>query len=154
MADYFFDSSTLVKRYIAETGTAWVTGLVIPASGNRIYIAVIAGAETIAAITRRLRRGEITASDAKAAMTKFRRDFAGRYSRTQITLLLINHAMDLAGRHGLRGYDAVQLAAALQVQTERLSAGVPGLTFVSADNELNAAALAEGLMVDNPNAHP
>jgi hypothetical protein len=28
------------------------------------------------------------------------------------------------------------------------------MTFVSADDELNAAALAEGLPVENPNLHP
>jgi hypothetical protein len=27
-------------------------------------------------------------------------------------------------------------------------------TFVSADGDLNQAALAEGLVVDNPNLHP
>ena len=32
--------------------------------------------------------------------------------------------------------------------------GAPRLTFVSADRELNAAALSKGLVVDDPNAHP
>ncbi len=62
--------------------------------------------------------------------------------------------MNLAERYGLRGFDAVQLAAALQVQAERIASGVPGVTFVSADQALNAAAVAEGLAVDDPNLHP
>jgi hypothetical protein len=35
-----------------------------------------------------------------------------------------------------------------------LAAGLSPLTFVSADDHLNDAASAEGLTVDNPNAHP
>jgi hypothetical protein len=62
---------------------------------------------------------------------------------------LLRQAALLADTHALRGYDAVQLAAALDVRLQ-----VPMLTLVSADDELNAAATAEGLPVENPNAHP
>jgi len=44
MAVLFFDSSGLVKRYVAETGTAWVIGLLRP-SANDIFIANITGIE-------------------------------------------------------------------------------------------------------------
>ncbi len=37
MTVYYFDSSAIVKRYISETGTAWVISIVDPAMGNRIY---------------------------------------------------------------------------------------------------------------------
>ena len=47
-------------------------------------------------------------------------------------------------------YDAVQLAAALELN--RISQG--GIVLVSADQDLNAAATAEGLTVENPNLHP
>ncbi len=43
----------------------------------------------------------------------------------------------------------MQLAAALDTRA-RLSA----LTLLSADADLNAAAQAEGLAVDDPNRHP
>jgi hypothetical protein len=49
----------------------------------------------------------------------------------------------------LRGYDAVQLAAALEVHSH-----APSLTLLSADAGLNAAGAAEGLAVDDPNNHP
>ena len=62
--------------------------------------------------------------------------------------------MRLATKHSLRGYDAVQLAAALEANDERIANGLPTLTFVSADTELNTAAQAEGLPVENPNNHP
>ena len=44
--------------------------------------------------------------------------------------------------------DALHLAAALVVAGE-----VAEVMFVSADDALNAAARAEGLLVENPNAH-
>jgi hypothetical protein len=62
--------------------------------------------------------------------------------------------MLLAEKHGLRGYDAMQLAASLEVHVRYVAAGLPAVTCVSADTELNAAAIAEGLPIDDPNAHP
>jgi len=54
---------------------------------------------------------------------------------------LARAAGDLAERHALRGYDAVHLASALAVD-------LPGeLIVASWDQELAAAALAEGRMV-------
>ena len=62
--------------------------------------------------------------------------------------------MALAETHALRGYDAVQCAAALVIYTHRQTLGMHPLTLVSADAALNTAAAVEGLQVDNPNAHP
>ncbi len=154
MAVLFIDSSALVKRYVSETGTAWVLGITDPAVGNSLYIARITGVETISAITRRLRRGEITVAAAAAAITDFRLDFAAQYLSVEVTEGLVAHAMDLAETYGLRGYDAVQLAAGLHVHTTGLSLGLPALTFIAADGDLLAAAAAEGMMTDNPNSHP
>jgi hypothetical protein len=47
----------------------------------------------------------------------------------------------------------VQLAAAQEVQIRGDTLGLPVLTLVSADEELNVAATAEGLAVENPNRH-
>jgi len=67
----------------------------------------------------------------------------------EITIPLPRHASQLTDLHVLRAYDAVQLAAALDLH--RLD---PSLILVSADAELNAAATAEGLPVEDPNHHP
>lgn len=74
MTAYFFDSSALVKRYVRETGTTWVIGI-LRSPANSIYVAQIAEVEVAA-------------------------------------------------------------------------------VFVSSDIELNAAAAAAGLQVEDPNAHP
>ncbi len=52
MADYYFDSSALVKRYINETGSTWVCGLFDPGLRHEAFIAAITPVEIIAAITR------------------------------------------------------------------------------------------------------
>ena len=71
-----------------------------------------------------------------------------------MSVFYLDRAMNLTQNHRLRGYDAVQLAAALVVNEQYRAAGLPALTFITADNDLVAAAGAEGLMADNPNLHP
>jgi hypothetical protein len=92
--------------------------------------------------------------DAGAALAAFDDDFANQYLPIEITPGLIAMAMQLARAHALRGYDAVQLAAAMEVNQRWVAAGQPPITLVSADTALNLAALAEGLVVEDPNDHP
>lgn len=154
MAHYYLDSSALVKLYAAETGTAWVTTLCAPATGHTINLVRITGAELIAALFRRVQVGSLTLADAQLAAARFRRDLNSRYEIIEVTEALVNDAMRLAETHALRGYDSVQLAAALELQSVRAAFALPPLTFVCADQRLNAVATAEGLMVENPNDHP
>lgn len=107
MAILSFGSSGLVKRYISEKGSAWIQSLTDPSSGNSIYVARITGAELIAAITRRQRRGATTHEDALAAVVAFRTDFHHAYFPIDITPGIVLRAMNLAEHHDLRGYDAV-----------------------------------------------
>ena len=153
MSAYYFDSSALVKRYVAEMGTAWVTGLMDPAAGNLLHAARLAGVEVVSAFARRLRSGSLSAGHAAAALTRFRADFRRRFLIVAIRSALVNQVMRLAERHFLRAYDAVQLAAALQVHRRCLTLG-QSLTLISADADLNAAAIAEGVLVEDPNRHP
>ena len=122
-------------------------------SGNLLYVARITGAELIAAITRRQRRGATTATNATAAIVAFRTDFSRAYLPLDITPSVVIQAMDIAKRHGLRGYDAVQLACALFLRDQCRLSSLPDPQIITADTELNAAALAEGLTVDDPNNH-
>ena len=153
MAAYFLDSSALVKRYVAEAGSGWIAGIFDPAADNRNHIVSIAGVEVTAALARRAAAGSLSRPAAAEAIEQFRADFGTSFHVVDVTLELILRAMNLAGRRALRGYDAVQLAAALLIGEEYTAAGIQ-CVLVSADNELNDAALAEGLRVENPNAHP
>lgn len=154
MPIYVFDTSGLVKRYAVEAASAWVQSLIRPAAGNMIWVADITGAEMISAITRKRRRGEMTAADAAAAVTAFRTDFAVAYFVFEISRAVVAQAMDLAETHGLRGYDAVQLAVALGLRDQCRVLGLPEPVVITADRDLHAAAVAEGLAADDPNAHP
>jgi len=150
VAAYFFDSSALVKRYAQEDGTAWAQTV---AARNYVFLARVTQVEVIAAIERRKRTGTLAASDATAAIASFRAHLSTEYAMVDISKPLLNQAADLAEMHGLRAYDAIQLAAALQVENERRAFNMPGLVLVSADLALNAAAAAEGLAVEDPNTH-
>lgn len=153
MATYFFDSSALAKRYVTETGTPWVQSLLDPALGNGVYVARITLVELVSAISRRRRNGDLTLAAAAAALSDIRADFISDYQVIEVTAALVAQAAALAERHALRGYDAVQLAAAIQVNAAFVAAGQPAVVLVSADLELNAAGALKGLGVDNPNTH-
>lgn len=152
MPAYFFDSSAIVKFYIAETGTPWVRSFT-DSEDNIIHVSGLARVETVSALTRRLRRSDITQGEFNEACDDLQQDFATQYRTVALTEEIIEDAAALARKHGVRAYDAVQLAAALD--TSRIVSQVESsqLTLVSADIEFNAAALAEGLQIEDPNTH-
>ena len=149
MGLYFLDTSAVVKRYVQETGTAWVQSLTVPTALHSLFVGRITLVETVAAMTRRERSGSLSLTDAAAALADFHHDFARQYVVVEVSASLVAHAATLARFHALRGYDAVQLATALEIQSQG-----PTLTLLSADADLNAAAVAEGLLVEDPNLHP
>ena len=153
MAAYFLDSSAVVKLYIAETGTNWLKSLISAHQQHSFYIARITQVEVVSALARRGRAGSFTPAGLSAALAQFRLDLPQIYVPMEITQAIINQGMALAETHWLRGYDAVQLAAALEIYQERVAFGLSALTLVSADTDLNAAGQAEGLNVDDPNNH-
>ena|ERR1051326_8243994 len=114
MAAYFLDSSALVKRYAAETGTAWVTGLIAPAAGNLVLVARITGVETVAALARKRKGNLLSQADTTTALATLRKELAGLFVTIEVTAALLTSAADLAEKHVIRGYDAVQLAAAIE----------------------------------------
>ncbi len=154
MGTFYFDSSRLAKRYVKEIGSAWVESVTDLAVGNEIMISLATGAEVAAAICKRARTGTLTPTDAAIALTTFKAEFKSHYFTVNLSKAIVDRAMSLAEKHGLRGYDSIQLATASRLQEKRLITGAPSITFVSADDKLNTAAQAEGLLVENPNNHP
>lgn len=154
MTAYYLDTSALVKMYAREAGTIWVTALLDPAHRHILYTVRLTGPEMVAALGRKIRTGELTTAAGTRAIGAFRRSWRRRSNVVTATVVLIEQAMDLAERHGLRGYDAVHLAAALMSADQQHNVGLPRLTFVSADTAQCQAAVAEGLVVDNPNTYP
>lgn len=61
--------------------------------------------------------------------------------------------MLLVEQYGLRGYDSVHLAVALELQADRHATQLPPLIFVSTDIEQLRVAAGLGLPTDDPNTH-
>ncbi len=154
MADYFFDTSALVKRHVNEIGSEWVRSLIRAKANHRIYIARITTVEVFAAITRRQHGGDLSAAQAGAILGHFRRQLAQRYRIIELTPTVFDDAMLKARKRRLRAYDAVQLAAVLEIRQQHQEVGWGPVTLISADQALNTAAMAEGLTVDDPRSHP
>ena len=154
MAGYFVDSSALVKRYVQEAGTGWVRRLTRRNAHAPIYLARITAVEVTAAVARRRKGRKLTAAKASSILHRFRKHLSGRYTVIEITPAVFSDAMRMANTHSLRAYDAVQLAAALEIHRQRKDAGFGPVLLVSSDRELNTAATAEGLTVDDPTTHP
>lgn len=154
MAVYYLDTSALVKRYARECGSSWLDTLVDPAQKHDLYTTRITAVEMVAALFRKARTGGITAADAVHGAQTFRLDWTQDYLILEVTPIVTERAMDLVQAYGLRGYDAVHLGVALDIQNTRQVTGLPTLAFVSADNNQRQAAAAEGLLTEDPNAYP
>jgi hypothetical protein len=154
MSIFFLDTSALVKRYIVEQGTVWIRALTDPLIGNTAVLSEVTLVEAAAALAARQRGHFITLAERDIAVDLLLRHADTEYALSPVTRTMVDQALSLTQRHRRRGYDAVQLATALGINAHYLSAGLPALTFLSADNDLNAAAQAEGLAAENPNKHP
>ncbi len=153
MAVYYVDTSALVKCYVQEPGSLWMMNLTSPSAGNDIYVFRITGPELIAALFRRVRVQDVAREDASKAAENFRADLSGQYRLIEFTETVSDRAMTLAEGHSLRGYDAVQIAGALELESVRHELGLTRLTFICADVALNQVGESEGVRTDDPNSH-
>ena len=136
----YLDASALVKRYVAEKGSAEVGELIGQASA--VGTAIISRAEVAAALAKAARMKLLTRDEAASALKVFSSDWENLI-RLQMTEILASRAASLAWDHGLRGYDAVHLASALFWQ-DMLGEAV---TVASYDRQLLEAAKASGLII-------
>ena len=155
MANYYLDSSALVKRYVtSEVGSLWIQRITDPATAPLILMSHIGLVEVAAAFARKEREGELAATERRQYLGLFVLDCQHQVHLLPTTDPVLRLAAELTHRQALRAYDAIHLATALQASQLLVSAGAMALTFISADGRLCSAAQAEGLMVDNPLAHP
>jgi len=136
----YLDASALVKRYIAEVGSAEVDHLI--ARADAVGTAVISRAEVAAALGKAVRVGSLTRQESGAALQVFRAQWVDLL-RLQLTEAVVARADSLAWEHDLRGYDAVHLAAAITWQ-ETLGQPVTLATF---DHQLWQAGTTVGTAV-------
>lgn len=155
MSSFYLDSSALVKRYLTETGSKWIDAVTDPQAGNTLIIAEITRVEVAAAFAARQRSpGGISRKQRDDAVNLMLKHCNEEYRIAHLNQTIIGHAVALTQNYRLRGYDAIQLATALDTNATLSSNGLPTLTFIAADKDLLAAAQSEGLPTDNPNLHP
>jgi predicted nucleic acid-binding protein len=135
----YLDASALVKRYIAEAGSAEVGGLI--GQAEAAGTAVISRVEVAAALAKAVRMRLLPRAEAASSLEVFNSEWESLV-RLQMTEVLMSRAASLAWDHGLRGYDAAHLVSALFWQ-EMLGAPV---TVASYDRQLWEAAKANGLI--------
>jgi predicted nucleic acid-binding protein len=134
----YVDTSTLLKLLIEEPGSA--RAAVIWDSADVVAAARVVHVEARAALAAADRARRL--SPAQSRRTKV--ELAGlwqQFTIVDITEGLADAAGDLAEQEGLRGYDTIHLAAALEIGADLLT---------SADSDLCAAAGRRGLHVANP----
>lgn len=152
-ATSYLDSSALVKRYLAETGTPWVQAWCADPN-QTAAVGEIGLVEIAAAFAGKLRGTHITAAQYYNARADLAADARDEYVLVTINRAVVDEAIELTAKHRLRGYDAVHLACALTLNRALVAHNLPSLVLISADEDLLKAAEAEGLATDDPNRHP
>ena len=159
MPHYFADSSAVVKRYVDEIGSTWIRQLCemrehkTNRASHVMLIAEITRVEVAAAIAKRVKKTkELDESEGDDAYGLFLEHAESGYQIMPLTPALIRLAAQLARKHALRAYDAIQLATALDANN-LLNANNLLLTFIASDVALLQAARAEGMATENPFDH-
>lgn len=136
----FADSSALVKLYVDEPGYDDIRRF------HPLLASELARVEVPAAIWRKQRMGVITPAQASVLVAAFEADYHGaadqarRIVAVAVTGAVLDSAARLCAVHGLRAYDAVQLATA-----SAAAAVLPDCrVFAAYDGSLRAAAAVEG----------
>lgn len=135
---FFLDTSSLVKLYHSEAGSAELRAQ-IQVDTDILIVSELLWVEFPSAFGRKVRRGDLSQAQATISLSAFAHDWA---DFVRVALPLLQHAAQLLQRHtalALRSLDAIQLAAAL--------AAGPLDAFFSHDQRLREAAQAEGLPV-------
>ena len=142
MADYYFDTSALVKRYKAERGTPEVKIIVESAlREGRLWITELTWVEITSAVVRSVRGGNISADAGEEMLTQFRSEILATPYVWPVGEQTLIHAVEVVEQFGLRAADAVQLATLLEVR----EAVGESLIFVVSDAELARAAVDAGI---------
>jgi len=135
----YLDTSALVKLFFRETGSNFVVDLV--AKADSVITSQVAYAESCSALARRKRDKRLTRDEFETA----KRNLDEMWPQMDTVLIDEIKAGELAIKHIIRGFDAIHLAAALELRT---SGDAPlDVTFCSFDDRQNEAARAEDLTV-------
>ena len=134
----YVDTSALVKLYVPEPESSAVQALV--GSAQIAAVSVIAFAEARAAFARKRRERAVGQKDYRRIVEEFNDDW-DHFFIVDVTEPLVKRAAQLAEKHGLRGYDAIQLSSAIVLREQSGEA----VSFCCFDDRLLRASRREGL---------
>lgn len=133
----FADTSAIVKLYANEVGSDEVREL------RAVFVSQLCRVEVPAALWRKNRMGQLSEPETKVLIAAFENDLLGAdavLAPIRITPGILDDAAMLLEDHGLRAYDAIQLAtarAARAIEPECRTVAV-------VDRQLRVAAAAVG----------
>ncbi|MBI4877101.1 MAG: type II toxin-antitoxin system VapC family toxin [Acidobacteria bacterium] len=130
----YLDTSALAKLYIQEAGTEEVRGLV-DASRGLVFTSIVTCAEALAVLARCRKERRMADGAYRAAKRAFLADWPALHV-VGLDERVLAPAERLIESHGLRGFDAVHLCAALWIGRPR---------FACFDARLRSAAESAGL---------
>jgi len=129
----YLDTSSLVKLYVDEDGSAAVAARVDAATV--VATSMVAYPEARSALARRRRERALTPAAARAAVRQLDLDWPS-FLKVEVTGPLASAAGGLADRLGIRGFDAIHLASFECI----LARSDDDVEFSSADERLTRAA--------------
>jgi predicted nucleic acid-binding protein len=149
VAQYFFDTSALVKRYHGEDGTEQVSDIFAPAE-SVVRISTLGVVEIHSALAIKVRSGQLTRAAAQILTDGVLADIAsGRIKPHSVTDRHFADAERMVRQfsydHRLRSLDAIQLSVALDLRSQGLADSI-----VTADRAVQEVANLVGLAVFNP----
>jgi len=133
----YFDTSAVVPLLVVEAGST--RAAVLWDGADRVVSARLVYPEGRAALALAHRLGRLTARQLRAAVAELDSKYE-EFDLVEVDDMLARRAGHLAEAHGLRGYDAVHLAAADRVRD-------PDLVVVAGDGALLAAAATESIAI-------
>ena len=131
----YMDTSAAAKLYVTETGSREIESLT-ERHASRVFTSLVTYAEVLSVLARSFREKRLSAAHFRAQ----KRRFLAHWDALHVvgpSQQLLAPAERLIERHGLRGFDAIQLCSALWI-------GNP--LFACFDVRLRSAAVAEGLV--------
>ena len=139
----YLDSSALVKRYVAETGSAAVDRLL----AEHPYAATsrLAYPEILSALHRKHRAGDFPARVLDRLVKAFESDWNKMFV-LEFADELLPAIKQAIRRHAVRGADSVHLVSAMWLRSELKE----DVIFACADAKLLAAARKERLVAFDP----
>jgi len=134
----YLETSNLVKLYVEEPDSENIKRRVT--ESDVVATSLVSYVEARAALARKFREKDLAGSDYETVKAALDRDWDSLFV-LKLTDALAKMAGNLAEKHGLRGYDSIHLASALELRKAVASL----VLFSSSDARLGKAARMEGL---------